>query len=300
MIDATERSHGYWRIIYRPILDLYKPRIYTNGCYFREKLWLLVSFEIRSSPIQQQISSGWLGWYPGFPMIAYPTPKGSFFHQLCKGNLQCCWFFPSSFSGIQSGHGFCFRRRFKKTVKNGTREETVPTFWRAGGSTDRLNFRSSFLKRCTWNLRSNFFFWTFWTKMFRWIPSQCLYVLSVSAFNLPTEIDFRSSQNHRDFYRKVGDIKWHDLNFDPTKNGRELGSCWYVHVNKPGSPQLWEQLTPEEKWWVNERKLERQLKKTGAKKKVFFLLRKFRWPLLHLFPLLDTFNLSTMNVWLLV
>ena len=195
---------------------------------------------------------------------------------------------------------FVFGDVLKKTVKNGTREETVPTFWRAGGSTDRLNFRSSFLKRCTWNLRSNFLFWTFWTKMFRWIPSQCLYVLSVSAFNLPTEIDFRSSQNHRDFYRKVGDIKWHDLNFDPTKNGRELGSCWYVHVNKPGSPQLWEQLTPEEKWWVNERKLERQLKKTGAKKKVFFLLRKFRWPLLHLFPLLDTFNLSTMNVWLLV
>lgn len=65
-----------------------------------------------------------------FPMMAIPNPKGSLKNQLCKGNLQCCFFFPSSFSGIQSGPFVFFSQRFKKTVLKTGRGKELPTFWR--------------------------------------------------------------------------------------------------------------------------------------------------------------------------
>lgn len=183
-----------------------------------------------------------------FPMMAIPNPKGSLKNQLCKGNLQCCFFFPSSFSGIQSGPFVFFSQRFKKTVLKTGRGKELPTFWREV-------VPHQWMKKCSWRGVYNWNLPFFFLNSLNERPSASQLFEQKPPFTIGFNV-------------KVGDIKWHDLKFDPTQ--KMVGSLVVTGSSRAQInlvPQLWE-------WaiWIT-------FEKNKWKKEGFFCVEKvLRWP----------------------
>lgn len=213
--------------------------------------------------IQQQINSGFSSVdILDFPWSPTQPPKGSdfFFINSELGNLQCCKFFPSSFSGIQSGHGGRGKKRPKPNVLEGGGEPQIDEFL-------KFVLEEVYLK----TLRLNFFLNFLNENVADMNPEPNLYVLSGSPSTSQLKLISEAPFTIGIFTRRLvtsSDMTW---KFDPQKMVGSLvdtGSSraqWNLVPPTLGTTYAWRKVMSQ---WA---KTGAPLKKTGEKKKVFFV-----------------------------